>query len=248
MGVPLLGRLLVTPSFILLMSVWGVAGDIEGFVKFPGETPPPTLIANSLDPECPTAIAQTHLQVRQENRGLKNALVILDYSGDITVTKAKPIGLKAQGCTLSPRMQWTTLPSYLTLTNMDDIDQELFANVDGAQIFRVDLSGKGASVRRPLTRTGGLHEMLSENHPWTRAWVYTSAHPFVAVTDANGAFAMRNVPPGTYTIRAWHEGWQQKTKTRANRLTYEPMQEIRRVKVSKDGTATVYFEKLAPIL
>ena len=32
--------------------------------------------------------------------------------------------------------------------------------------------------------------------------------PYYAVTDENGAFQLTNVPPGEYTVVAWHEGWQ----------------------------------------
>jgi len=30
-------------------------------------------------------------------------------------------------------------------------------------------------------------------------------HPYFALTDKNGAFELGDVPPGEYTIQAWHE-------------------------------------------
>ena len=30
-------------------------------------------------------------------------------------------------------------------------------------------------------------------------------HPFFAVTGEDGAFVLDKLPPGTYTIEAWHE-------------------------------------------
>src|SRR5437016_4847694 len=53
-------------------------GRIAGFVKFPGETPPRNMFANASDHDCPHGIPQTHLLVKQETRGLQNALVVLD--------------------------------------------------------------------------------------------------------------------------------------------------------------------------
>jgi hypothetical protein len=30
-------------------------------------------------------------------------------------------------------------------------------------------------------------------------------HPFYAVSQANGTFTISNLPPGSYTLVAWHE-------------------------------------------
>ena len=30
-------------------------------------------------------------------------------------------------------------------------------------------------------------------------------NPYFAMTDADGNYTLRNVPPGTYKIKAWHE-------------------------------------------
>ena len=42
-------------------------------------------------------------------------------------------------------------------------------------------------------------------HPWKVAFVGVMTHPFFAVTAADGSFAIAGVPPGNYTIEAWHE-------------------------------------------
>jgi hypothetical protein len=35
--------------------------------------------------------------------------------------------------------------------------------------------------------------------------VVVAEHPFYAVTNERGEFALENVPPGTYTLKVWHE-------------------------------------------
>ena len=42
-------------------------------------------------------------------------------------------------------------------------------------------------------------------HGWMNAYVGVLDHPFFAVTDAEGKFEIKGLPPGTYTIEAWHE-------------------------------------------
>ena len=55
-------------------------------------------------------------------------------------------------------------------------------------------------------------------HPWMRAYIAVSPHPFFAVTGADGSFSITGVPPGTYTIEAVHE----KYGSKEGRLTVAP--------------------------
>jgi hypothetical protein len=42
-------------------------------------------------------------------------------------------------------------------------------------------------------------------HAWMRAYVGALEHPYFAVTGEAGTFTLPDLPPGTYTIEAWHE-------------------------------------------
>jgi uncharacterized protein (DUF2141 family) len=48
-------------------------------------------------------------------------------------------------------------------------------------------------------------KITCDAHPWMTGWIVVSEDPYVAVTDASGNFKIENVPPGTYTLEAWHE-------------------------------------------
>ena len=50
-------------------------------------------------------------------------------------------------------------------------------------------------------------------HPWMTAYAGVLPHPFYAVTGDDGAFAIKDLPPGTYVIEAWHEKYGRLTKT-----------------------------------
>ena len=49
-------------------------------------------------------------------------------------------------------------------------------------------------------------------HGWMAAYVGVMSHPFFAVTDASGAFDLTGLPPGTYTLEAWHETFGTRTQ------------------------------------
>jgi hypothetical protein len=63
------------------------------------------------------------------------------------------------------------------------------------------------------------------------AWAVVTDHPYFDVTEADGAFELRDVPVGTYTLEAWHPTLGLKTA---------------KVKVKKGKTAKATFSFAAP--
>jgi hypothetical protein len=50
-------------------------------------------------------------------------------------------------------------------------------------------------------------------HGWMASYVGVMAHPFFAVTDEAGHYDLKGLPPGHYTIEAWHEVFGRQTGT-----------------------------------
>jgi hypothetical protein len=48
-------------------------------------------------------------------------------------------------------------------------------------------------------------------HGWMSAWVNVLSHPYFAVSAADGTFNINGIPPGQYTVIAWHEKFGEKT-------------------------------------
>src|SRR5207249_1420864 len=42
-------------------------------------------------------------------------------------------------------------------------------------------------------------------HSWMKAYQLPLEHPFAAVTDEEGKFEIKGLPPGKYTFIVWHE-------------------------------------------
>jgi Carboxypeptidase regulatory-like domain len=54
-------------------------------------------------------------------------------------------------------------------------------------------------------------------HPWMHGYIAVFKHPFFAVTDKDGHFELKNIPPGSYTIKAW----QEKLGTQTQKVTVQ---------------------------
>jgi hypothetical protein len=45
------------------------------------------------------------------------------------------------------------------------------------------------------------------------AFIMVFSHPYYSKAEADGRYRIDNIPPGTYTVAAWHEGDTRETKT-----------------------------------
>ena len=69
--------------------------------------------------------------------------------------------------------------------------------------------GRSKSVRfdRP-----GIVRVFCDIHSHMSAFILVFSHRYFAVTDEDGRYRLENVPPGTYTVTAWHESAPQDSR------------------------------------
>ena len=60
---------------------------------------------------------------------------------------------------------------------------------------------------KPLHQPGLVTIRSDAGHGWMSAIIHVTPHPYFALSDREGKFSLADVPPGTYTIKAWHENW-----------------------------------------
>ncbi len=58
----------------------------------------------------------------------------------------------------------------------------------------------------------GVVPLLCNMHPEMYAYIIVSPTPYFALTDKSGAYKIENVPDGSYTVTAWHEGAKNQSK------------------------------------
>lgn len=159
--------------------------------------------------------------VPSRNGGVGNAVVWL--SGVRTGPRdeaSRRVRLTLDGCRLEPRVLRVAVGTTVMVNGRDAMMSRLQFTAEGEPTPRttVLLSDAGQVVpTTAATAAPGLVRVSDDLHPWVRAWLVVAPHPFVAVTDADGAFRFDGVAPGRYTLHVWNE----RLGTRAQSLRVE---------------------------
>jgi hypothetical protein len=67
--------------------------------------------------------------------------------------------------------------------------------------------------KRPFTfAKAGVVPVLCNVHPEMTGYVIVSPTPYFASTDEGGNYKIKDVPDGSYTVTAWHEGAKNQSK------------------------------------
>jgi Polysaccharide lyase family 4, domain II len=181
-------------------------GSIEGVVEYAGAVVPidPRVTLTSEIALCGKSLPAEMYLIK--DRKVKNAVVYLARIEAGKKIPDKPIIVTNEKCKFEPHVAVGFKGNLFTAKNDDPVlhQFDIHAAIGGAEIFSVSLHEQGSSVTKTLRKTG-LMELSCYVHPWQRAYVYIFDHPYAAVTDEEGKFVLKDVPPGTYAIRVWHE-------------------------------------------
>lgn len=183
-------------------------GTVSGTVTLKNPPPPAAPVASgAAGAVCGASIADESIQLAGNN--LAGVVVWLE---GIHEGKALPddrrLELESVQCRLRPRVQAALTGSAVNIIGHDEFMQHLRFTAGGDTSARATvLVGGGEQVipsELPF-KSPGLVMVRDPQHAWTRAWLAVFDHPYFAVTAANGTYAITGVPPGNYTLHAWHE-------------------------------------------
>ena len=189
-----------------LTSTAMAAGTIQGTVKaaMPCPLPPAHPVVKDAG-VCGKDAPNEAVLVDKKGR-LRNVVVFLKdvpFAG-----KPAPIAnaaLDQKQCRYFPHVQALTVGTPLSLMNNDAILHNVHANDTGMTVFNVAMPIKGQKLPIPMRKPGLMKLQCDAGHTWMNGWIYVFDHPFFAVTDDKGAFAIKDVPAGEYTVELWHE-------------------------------------------
>jgi hypothetical protein len=182
-------------------------GTIEGVVKLAGTAPAlGSLQITKNEDYCGASLPNPLYDVGHDS-GLKNAQVFLKSIARGKENPGGTIVLENVHCTFVPRVQGASVGQRIRIASSDLILHTTHPQIaaTNATLYNIALPYKGFSLTRPLPSTPQLLRVKCDAHEWMRAWIWEFDHPYYATTDDSGRFKITDVPPGTYTVVAWHE-------------------------------------------
>ncbi|MCP3098711.1 carboxypeptidase regulatory-like domain-containing protein [Myxococcus sp. K15C18031901] len=186
-------------------------GEVKGTVSFTGTPPPPADLPANSDPAC-EGRGDKEQSLRVQGGKLENVVVrIKGAVPGAPPAPTTPVVVDQSKCTYVPRVQGAVAGQSVMFKNSDGTLHNVRGVVSTRAAFNVAQAPSGAPVERKLPTEGDVLKLKCDIHPWMTAYIVSNPNPFFATTGADGAFSLKGLPAGTYTVEAWHETLGTKT-------------------------------------
>jgi len=185
-------------------------GSVTGIVRYVGSPPARGVLEVTKD----TAVCGANAKLATDlvvgpSGGLQYAVVSLQG-----ITAGKPFDgpppiLDQRGCEYAPHVVVVPAGRELTILNSDGVLHNIHtASLHPGAAANPPVNRAQPKFKTSITETFAEPEILRATcdvHGWMKGWIVVAAHPYYAVTDAQGRFTLADVPSGAYQLQVWHE-------------------------------------------
>ena len=185
------------------------AGDVKGVVSFEGAAPKNEPIKMNADPVCVKENTTPQFQETFEvaDGKLANVFVyIKDGLGNYVYdAPTETATIDQMNCRYHPHVFGMRVNQPLTIVNSDPTLHNIHAIPKANKEFNNGQPIQGMKMTHTWESKEVMVPFKCDVHGWMNAYVGVLDHPYFQVTGKDGKFDLKTVPPGTYTIEAWHE-------------------------------------------
>ncbi len=189
--------------------------NLRGRIVYNGEAPVPKKITVDKDQDVcgKHDLFEESLIVNRENRGIRDVVIMLqtgrgetlaihdsyqqEENGDVLLDNAE--------CRFEPHVTLLRTSQKLNIRNSDPIGNNV--KIDMRKNLSVNLTvPTGTTHTQLFTKAETMPARVSCSiHSWELGWLVVKDHPYMAVTDKNGSFEIKNVPAGKRRFMFWQE-------------------------------------------
>lgn len=195
-------------------------GTISGTIHFSGKPPERLKIDMSQDPVCAMTGGDNYAeQYVVKDGGLANVYIyVKDGPAEAMAqpaTNTVPVVLDQIGCKYVPHVIAVMQGEPVEFKNSDATMHNIHTmpDVPGNSSFDISQAANGVPDSKIFDKPETMMPVRCNNHPWMNAFINISATPYFAVSNADGKFTIKGLPPGTYTLAAVHEKLGEQTMT-----------------------------------
>lgn len=186
-----------------------VAATLSGKAQFEGAVPPPQAVRMDADPNCqllhPQGVNADDVIVNADGT-LKNVFVYVKEGVTGTYESPKePVVFDQKGCQYHPKVFGIRVNQPLEILNSDNTLHNVHALPAKSAQFNLGMPIQGMRLKKTFTSPEVMVKIKCEVHPWMSAHAGVLDHPFFSVSNDEGAFEIKDLPPGPYVLEAWHE-------------------------------------------
>ncbi len=192
-------------------------GSVKGKFIYKGSVPSASPVSITKDKEyCGKfKLVDESLVINPKNKGIANVAVMLYLSRSQKKKgiKVHPDAKQATGsavvdndeCRFDPHMTVVRVGQELLVKNSDTVSHNTKIDLFASPGVNPIVPAKGElklSFKKPES---GPMPISCSIHPWMKGWIIITDHPYVAVSNKDGEFEIKNLPAGKVTLRFWHE-------------------------------------------
>lgn len=196
-------------SFILFSASYALAADITGRVISLQSTKD---INTSGLTNLERKKFEDSLVVSSDN-GLANTVVYIEKMSpaNYSSNKHSKVEVDQINNAFIPRVVAMMVGDEITVINSDKIFHNVHAYLNGENLFIANLPHYKQESTHVLDREG-IISMKCEVHLDMQAYAAVLSNPYFSLTDKNGEYIIKDVPPGEYNLITWHELLSKQTK------------------------------------
>jgi hypothetical protein len=195
-------------------------GSITGTVKLDGTAPHMKGIDMSKDPYCVAQHKDNPGKMENvivgANGGLQNVVLYISEGLSAAAASAVPSEeptFDQKGCMYSPHVMVVDVNQKFKVTSSDQTTHNIHP-LPAAGTGNIGWNKSQPPGAPPIESDWKAQEVAipvkCNIHPWMHGWHVVVKGPY-AITDENGNFTIKNVPPGSYTVTAWQEEYGTQT-------------------------------------
>jgi Carboxypeptidase regulatory-like domain len=183
----------------------GAAGSVSGLVKYEGVTPSPMPVAVTKDREvCGTAPLYDESLVLGRDHGIANAVITLSDTVTRKPLKSAVVRFDQKGCRYIPHVAVFPAGSSVVIINSDGILHNIHTESAVNPVIDLAQPGFKKQIRVTIAKPE-IVKVTCDAHNWMEGWWYVTDTPYYAISGVDGRYTIRDVRPGTYTVRVWQE-------------------------------------------